>query len=99
MIGCCPLEESSSHRRFYEMPGSEGNIGKLAATSIQSIYGLLAIFPMLGLSLLLGGVTSGEFARVLLALLLVLLFSLAMGLAVSLRANPERIQRRSADMF
>src|SRR5256885_3665459 len=64
-----------------DLNGFDVVLGKLAATSIQSIYGLLAIFPMLGLPLLVGGVSSGEFARVLLALLLVLLFSLAMGLA------------------
>ena len=35
--------------------------GKLAATSVHSLYGLLAIFPVMALPLLLGGVTGAEF--------------------------------------
>src|ERR1700722_1750218 len=42
--------------------------GKLVATSLNSIYGLLAMLPILALSLVLGGVTPGEFWRMALAL-------------------------------
>src|SRR6478736_1034059 len=44
-------------------------LGKLIGTSVRSVNGLLAIFPILGLPLLMGGVTRGEFWRVLLTLL------------------------------
>src|SRR5215831_2074206 len=36
-------------------------LGKLSATSLHSFYGLLAILPILGLPLMMGGVTLGEF--------------------------------------
>jgi hypothetical protein len=65
-------------------------LGKLAATSLQSIYALLASFPMLGLPLLMGGVSSGEFFRLLIALLTTLVFSLAMGLLVSALVREAR---------
>src|SRR5688572_32379647 len=38
--------------------------GKMAATSLNSFYGMLAIFPVMAISLLAGGVTGGEFWRV-----------------------------------
>src|SRR5256714_2166981 len=43
-------------------------LGKLIANSLPAIYGLLAIVPLLALSLLMGGVTAGEFWRVALVL-------------------------------
>lgn len=58
-------------------------LGKLTATSLHACYALLAAFPVLGLPLLVGGVSGGEFARLLLALGLTLFFSLAAGLCVS----------------
>lgn len=58
-------------------------LGKLAATSLHACYALLAAFPVLGLPLLVGGVSGAEFARLLLVLALTLFFSLAAGLCVS----------------
>lgn len=58
-------------------------LGKLAATSLHACYALLAAFPVLGLPLLLGGVSGVEFARLVLVLALTLFFSLAAGLCVS----------------
>src|SRR5207245_2009309 len=55
-------------------------LGKLLATSLHSFYGLLAIFPVLGLPLMMGGVTLGEFWRVILVLIVTLFLSLALGL-------------------
>jgi hypothetical protein len=66
-----------------DLKGYDVVLGKLAATSLNSLYGLLAILPVLALPLLLGGVTPGEYWRVVLALLNILLFSLCAGLAVS----------------
>src|SRR5262245_40381132 len=59
-----------------DMRGLDVVIGKLAVTSLKAFFGLLAIFPMLGLPLLLGGVTGSEFWRVSLVLLNTLIFSL-----------------------
>ena len=73
-----------------DLSGFDIVLGKLAATSIQSAYGMLAIFPILGLPLLMGGVSSGEFARALLALMLTLVLSLAIGLMVSAAGRETR---------
>src|SRR5258708_1801356 len=58
-------------------------LGKLAANSLHALFGLVAIFPILGLSLLLGGVTGREFARLAPAFTSTLVFSLTIGMFVS----------------
>ena len=65
-------------------------IGKLAANSLNSIYGLLSIMPLLGLPMLMGGVLLGEFIRVSIALLSVLMFSLCAGMWVSSWTRDEQ---------
>lgn len=65
-------------------------LGKLAATSLSSLYGLIAIVPVMALPLLLGGVPAGEFWRVTLALVNTLFFSLAVGMLVSAFSLHER---------
>ena len=66
-----------------DLRGFDVVLGKLAATSLQAGYGLLAAFPVIGLSFLLGGVTGGEFWRLILVLVNTLFFSLAAGMFVS----------------
>ena len=73
-----------------DLKGYDVVLGKLVATSLHSVYGLLAIFPILGLPLLLGGITGGEFARVMLALLVTLFFSLTSGLFISAISREAR---------
>jgi ABC-type transport system involved in multi-copper enzyme maturation permease subunit len=73
-----------------DLKGYDVILGKLAATSLTSIYGLLAMLPILALSLLLGGVTQGEFWRRALALANLLFFSLSAGMWVSARSRSER---------
>src|SRR5438094_2612698 len=51
-----------------DLKGYDVVLGKLMATSLNAFYGLLAIFPLLALPLLLGGVSLWEFCRVMLAL-------------------------------
>lgn len=58
-------------------------VGSISANSLKAFYGLLAIFPVLGISFLLGGVEWSEFARVCLALGSALLFSLSWSLLIS----------------
>ena len=65
-------------------------LGKLAASSITAIYGLLAIFPIMGIPLLLGGVAPAEFWRVVLVCLNNLFFSLTLGLICSTLCKDER---------
>ena len=64
--------------------------GKLVATSLNSFYGLTAIFPMLAIPLLMGGVTSGEFWRISLVLANTFFFSLATGMFMSAVSNSAR---------
>ena len=58
-------------------------LGKWAATSLAGFYGLVAVLPALGIPVLLGGVTPGEYGRTALAVLNAVLFSLTAGLFVS----------------
>lgn len=58
-------------------------LGKLAPAALQGFYGLLAVVPVLGLTLLAGGVTVGQVARVALALLAALALALTVGLLAS----------------
>ncbi len=58
-------------------------LGKWIATSLAGLYGLLAILPALGLPLLFGGVTPGEYARVALGVTNAMFFSLSAGMLVS----------------
>lgn len=62
-------------------------LGKLAAHGLQSLVALLAITPVFFLPVLLGGVTSAETVRILLALTVTLAVSLAIGMLVSARAR------------
>ena len=57
--------------------------GKLCSTALASVYGLMAIFPMLALPLLMGGITFGYFARTVIGLLNGILFALAAGFLAS----------------
>lgn len=58
-------------------------LGKLVASSLAAVYWLIGFFPVLAISLLLGGVTFDEFFRSVLALIAMLALSLSIGLAVS----------------
>ena len=66
-----------------DLKGYDVVLGKLAATSLNAFYSLLAIFPVLAVPLLLGAVTFEEFLRMTLTLANTLFFSLAAGMAAS----------------
>jgi hypothetical protein len=72
-----------------DLRGVDVVFGKFAAASLSSAQGLLAMLPILGLPLLLGGITAGEFWRMVLALLNALFFSLCAGMWVSARSREE----------
>lgn len=65
-------------------------LGKLVASSLNVLYGTLAIFPVMAIPLMLGGVTIDEFWRVVVATLNNLFFSLAVGMFVSSVSRDER---------
>ncbi len=66
-----------------DLKGFDVALGKLTATSLGAFYGLLALLPVMSMGLLLGGVTGGEYLRMVLVLISTLLLSLSIGLAVS----------------
>jgi len=45
------------------------SLGKLAGNSVLSFFAVLAILPSVGTSVLMGGVTLGEFWRMVLVLM------------------------------
>lgn len=71
--------------RGYDVVG-----GKLFANSLNAFYGVLAVVPVLGVPLLMGGVTVGEFGRVALVLVNTLFFSLCVGMFASAISKSNR---------
>jgi len=65
------------------LKGYDVVLGKLCTTSLNAFYAFLAIFPVLALPLVLGGVTFGEFCRATFALVNTVFFSLAVGMFIS----------------
>ncbi|MEO8426969.1 MAG: ABC transporter permease subunit [Verrucomicrobiota bacterium] len=73
-----------------DLKGYDVILGKLAASSINSIYGVVSILPLLALPLLLGGVTANSFWRMALVLINTMFLSLAVGMIVSTLSRHER---------
>ena len=66
-----------------DLKGYDIVLGKLAATSLNAFYAVVAVVPVLALPLLMGGITPGEFGRMALVAVNTLFFSLTLGLFVS----------------
>ncbi|MEO6183075.1 MAG: ABC transporter permease subunit [Verrucomicrobiota bacterium] len=73
-----------------DLKGYDIVAGKLAANSLNTFYGLIAAFPVLAISLLMGGVTSGEFWKVALVCTNLLFLSLSIGMFASAICRNER---------
>lgn len=73
-----------------DLKGYDIVFGKLAASSLNAFYGVLAVFPVMAISLLVGGVTVMEFWRIVLVSLNILFFSLAAGMFCSAHSRDER---------
>jgi ABC-type transport system involved in cytochrome c biogenesis permease component len=73
-----------------DLKGYDIVAGKLAATSMSAAYGLLALFPVMAVPLLAGGVTFVEFGRVVLVCLNTLFFTHAVGMFSSAINRDER---------
>ena len=78
-----------------DLKGYDIVLGKIVAASVNWFFGLIAIFPILALALLMGGVAPGEFWRKILGLTNLLFYSLALGMFVS---SFSRNERRSAGL-
>jgi hypothetical protein len=63
-----------------DLKGHDVVLGKLVATSLNGFYGLLAVFPVLAIPMLMGGITNAELWRMVLVLVNTFLFSLAIGM-------------------
>src|SRR4051794_13883975 len=66
-----------------DLRGYDVVAGKLLSNSLRGFFALLALLPILGITLLMGGVTGLQFWKTSLALVNALFFSLAAGLFVS----------------
>ncbi len=72
-----------------DLRGYDVILGKFCAVSLNAFYGALAVIPVLGLSLLGGGVTFAEFWRMSLALLNALFFAVTLAICVSARFRSD----------
>jgi len=70
-----------------DLKGYDVVLGKVAATSLNGFYGLLAVLPVIAVPLLLGGIGNGEFWRAVLVLVNTFLYSLAVGVFVSVMSR------------
>ncbi len=66
-----------------DLTGFDVVVGKLLASSLVGFYALLAVFPVMGIPLLMGGVTGTEFWKSIVALASTMVLSLSCGLFVS----------------
>ncbi len=57
--------------------------GKIAVTSLETIFHLVAALPLVAIPFLMGGVTLSQFAQVVIAIFNLMFLSLAIGVAVS----------------
>ncbi|MCS1408698.1 MAG: hypothetical protein M2R45_01874 [Verrucomicrobia subdivision 3 bacterium] len=73
-----------------DLGGFDVLMGKLAATSLNSVYGLVALVPILAIPLQMGGVSGQTFFQVVLCLLNALFLSLTAGLFVSALSVNDR---------
>ena len=79
-----------------DLTGTDVIAGKLAAYGLRSAYGVIAMLPMIALSLLLGGVTFTEFLCGCLLLLNSLFFSLSLGLMCSTLCKKQNVSLGTA---
>jgi ABC-type transport system involved in multi-copper enzyme maturation permease subunit len=74
-----------------DLRGYDVVLGKLLATSLRGVFALLALLPILAVTLLMGGVTGAQFWKTALALVNALVCSLAVGLFVSaISRDPQK---------
>ena len=82
-----------------DLKGYDVVFGKLVATSLNALYGVLAVVPVLAVPLLMGGVTAGEFGRMALVVVNALFLSLAVGMWISSMSRSARQARGMTFLF
>jgi ABC-type Na+ efflux pump permease subunit len=80
-----------------DLKGYDVVLGKLAASSLNAFYALLAVLPIMAIPLLMGGVAPGEYGRMALVAVVTLFYSLSIGLCAS--AFTRSLQRSTAISF
>jgi ABC-type transport system involved in multi-copper enzyme maturation permease subunit len=73
-----------------DLKGYDVVLGKMASNSLHAFFGLLAVFPVLALPLMTGGLGVGEFWRTMLVLVVTMYFSLGIGMFVSATSHEGR---------
>lgn len=73
-----------------DLKGYDVVTGKFMAASLNAFYGLVAVFPVMALPLIMGGVTGSEFWRMVLALVNMMFFSLSLGIYVSAKCRDSQ---------
>jgi ABC-type Na+ efflux pump permease subunit len=73
-----------------DLKGYDVICGKLAANSLNALYGLVAILPVMSLPVMLGGVTFVEFVKLAICLLSTMILSLSVGIYVSTCSRSDR---------
>jgi ABC-type transport system involved in multi-copper enzyme maturation permease subunit len=82
-----------------DLKGYDVVLGKFIARSLNAFYGLLALLPIAAISLLLGGLTGGEFWRMVVALINFLFVSLVIGTFVSSLVRESRAATGGTFLF
>jgi ABC-type transport system involved in multi-copper enzyme maturation permease subunit len=73
-----------------DLKGYDVVFGKLVASSLNGFYALIAVLPVLGVPILVGGVTLPQFLEVTAGLVTAIVFSLSAGIFVSAFQQSER---------
>ena len=73
-----------------DLKGADIVLGKVFARGLRAFFSLLAAFPIIALTVLIGGVTGSQVAAVCLTLVLCIAFSLSAGVFISSRGYRER---------
>ena len=74
-----------------DLRGYDVVVGKLLANSLAVFYCVLAVLPVLAIPLLMGGVEVAEFARLVVAIVNTLFFSLCAGMLASAISKSARV--------
>lgn len=82
-----------------DLKGYDVVLGKLVATSLHAFYGLIAMFPIMAIPILLGGLTQGDYWRMTLTLLTTLFLSLSLGMLASTISHHDRKAQGAALLF
>lgn len=73
-----------------DLRGFDVVLGKIAASSLNTVYGLVGLLPLIAIPVMLGGVTIGSGVLSAVSILNLLFVSLSLGIAVSALSWDER---------